>query len=154
MCLCILYYGLLVSEIYVACSNIVEYEGGIVLVEETKPHIAGLHSLPGGSRKAGESDIAAAVRETKEETGLIVEPEAEIGRYKDPRTRSGNKIIVRVFASRVIGGALQTSSEHPVVAPYSDEEIYRLHSEKKLRSWIVELAVRDYRKGLRFDLPA
>lgn len=42
--------------------------------------------FPGGKVQPGETPAAAAVRETAEETGVVVEAFAEIGRRRHPRT--------------------------------------------------------------------
>ncbi|WFG44143.1 NUDIX hydrolase [Pseudonocardia alni] len=42
--------------------------------------------FPGGKVEAGETPAAAAVRETAEETGLVAEAFAEIGRRRHPLT--------------------------------------------------------------------
>lgn len=50
---------------------------------------AGQWALPGGRIDAGETPEAAALRELAEETGLVVGPEAVLGRLDDFATRSG-----------------------------------------------------------------
>ncbi len=50
-------------------------EGKVALIRRGKPPRAGQWSLPGGAQKLGETVLAAAVREVREETGLeLVEP--------------------------------------------------------------------------------
>jgi ADP-ribose pyrophosphatase YjhB (NUDIX family) len=60
--------------------------GSKVLVMENP---GGMHILPGGRREAGESILEATIREVAEETGLTVEPMAQLGilvfRHQTPK---------------------------------------------------------------------
>jgi len=57
-------------------------EGGrVLLVKRAHPPIQGQWSIPGGVLEVGELVREAAVREAREETGLIVEPEDLLGVY-------------------------------------------------------------------------
>lgn len=66
-------------------------EAAILLTRRPK-HLnrhAGQYALPGGRMDAGETADAAALRETAEELGLILDPSAILGRLDDYATRSG-----------------------------------------------------------------
>lgn len=62
--------------------------------------------LPGGGVEEGESVAQAAIRETKEETGLDVELTRLVGVYS--RLGGLPDVHAVVFAARVIGGEIQT----------------------------------------------
>lgn len=67
----------------------------------------------GGKVEQGETPAAAAVRETAEETGLVVDVVAEIGRRRHPRT---GRLMVYV-ACRPVGEV------EPVAAPEELAEV-------------------------------
>lgn len=67
-------------------------------------------SLPKGKVMAGEEDLAAALREVEEETGLRAEPGAELAtsRYVD---RRGRDKTVRYWAMRPVSGRFRPNRE-------------------------------------------
>lgn len=76
-----------------------------------------LWCLPGGHADLGETIAEAVVRETQEETGLIVEPVRIVGVYSDPhnalRIRFGLRyqMVLISIECRVTGGTLSRSDE-------------------------------------------
>ncbi|GAB3583741.1 NUDIX domain-containing protein [Amycolatopsis endophytica] len=56
-----------------------DQEGRLLLVRRANDPGRGLWSIPGGRVEPGETDSAALVREMREETGLLVRPEALVG---------------------------------------------------------------------------
>jgi ADP-ribose pyrophosphatase YjhB (NUDIX family) len=93
---------------------VTDREGRLLMVHRTDND---LWSIPGGAMDLGESIADAAVRETKEETGLDVEVTGIVGIYTNPRhVMAYDDGEVRqqfsvCFASRLLGGELRTSSE-------------------------------------------
>jgi 8-oxo-dGTP diphosphatase len=78
-------------------------EGCVLLIERgIEPHL-GHWSLPGGVIDEGESAEAAAVRETMEETGLVVAEVRGLGVVTGPLTGRGHG----VFLCAVVGGGLR-----------------------------------------------
>jgi ADP-ribose pyrophosphatase YjhB (NUDIX family) len=70
------------NSLVVAVSVVVTDEYGNILLQRRSDN--DLWGLPGGGMELGESIGQAVVRETKEETGLDVEPTAIVGIYSDP----------------------------------------------------------------------
>lgn len=72
----------------------------ILLIERQRDPYAGSWALPGGFMDMDESADEAAIRELKEETGLVVSEVAQIGAYssvdRDPR---GRVVTVAFFAN-------------------------------------------------------
>jgi ADP-ribose pyrophosphatase YjhB (NUDIX family) len=77
-----------------------------------------LYAIPGGAQEIGETTSAAAVRETKEETGIDIEVTGLIGIYSDPEhiieyTDDGEirQEFSICFRARPVGGEPHTSHE-------------------------------------------
>jgi 8-oxo-dGTP pyrophosphatase MutT (NUDIX family) len=80
-------------------------ENGRTLVIQRRDN--GHWEPPGGILEREESIIEGPLREVREETGLIVEPMALTGVYKNMRLG----VVALVFRCRPAGGALTENSE-------------------------------------------
>jgi 8-oxo-dGTP diphosphatase len=78
--------------------------------------------LPGGGIEPRESVEQAAVRETREETGLCVEVIRLVGIYSRPNWHSGGDHQV-VVEARAIGGEITTSDESSRVEFFSLDDL-------------------------------
>ncbi len=82
-----------------AASAVVTSEDGVLLVKRRDVEI---WVLPGGLVDPGETLAHAAVRETREETGLSIELSRLVGVYSAPNWHSGGDHVI-VFSGRPFG---------------------------------------------------
>jgi len=87
----------------------------VLLVKRAHPPIQGQWSIPGGVLEVGEMVREAAVREAREETGLIVEPGELLGVYdrilRDVEHRVQYHYVLVDFLCRPVGGELLAASD-------------------------------------------
>jgi len=79
----------------------------------------GAWAQPGGFLEIDETASEGAVRETLEETGLLVEPTRVIGLYSRPQAA----IVVVAWEARIIGGEPTPTPESLEVRPFSPSAI-------------------------------
>jgi|NGEPerStandDraft_6_1074524.scaffolds.fasta_scaffold17544_3 ADP-ribose pyrophosphatase YjhB (NUDIX family) len=111
--------------------------GDVMLLRRGIEPGRGLWAQPGGFMEIDETVEAGAVRETLEETGLLVEPGHIVGLY----TRPEAAIVVIAFEARIVGGAATLTPEALEVRPFAPEaipwpEIAFRTSEWALRDWV------------------
>ncbi len=94
-------------------------DGRIILLRRGIEPGLGAWAQPGGFLEVDETVSEAAVRETLEETGLIVQPEAIVGLY----TRLEAAVVVLVFEARVVGGTATTTPEAMEIGTFAPEAI-------------------------------
>lgn len=81
--------------------------GEVVLLRRGIEPAYGSWAQPGGFLEVDETVNQAAVRETFEETGLLVEPGEIVGLY----SRLEAAVVAIVFEARIVGGTARTSVE-------------------------------------------
>ncbi|HEX5403575.1 MAG TPA: NUDIX domain-containing protein [Pseudonocardiaceae bacterium] len=127
------------NSIAVAVSAFIQDdEGRILMIRRTDND---LYSIPGGQVEPGETLTQAAVRETKEETGIDIEVTGLIGLYSNP-----NHVIayddgeVRqefsiCFRAEPVGGELQQSEESSEAfwIRYDDLPVHNIHESIRFR---------------------
>src|SRR6478672_3006536 len=112
--------------------------GELLLVHKTDNN---LWALPGGGMDPGESISQAAVRETKEETGMDIEVTGIVGLYTNPHhviayddgeVRQQCSVC---FTTRLLGGEISTSSETSEVqfVPLGRLNDLNIHPSMRLR---------------------
>jgi 8-oxo-dGTP pyrophosphatase MutT (NUDIX family) len=141
----------LLSRPVVTVATIVVRDGAFLVVEEATR--AGVRlNQPAGHLEAGETLVAAAARETLEETGFRVAPTNLVGIYRWQATDADATFVRFAFAAEIVahdaGRALDAGILRALWLPY-DELVARraIH-----RSPLVLRCVDDYRKGLRRPL--
>jgi 8-oxo-dGTP diphosphatase len=99
----------------------------VLLAKRAHPPIQGQWSIPGGVLEVGEFVREAAIREAREETGLIVEPGDLLGVYdrilRDPDQRVQYHYVLIDFLCRPVGGELRAASDAAEVGWFTREEL-------------------------------
>lgn len=103
----------------------------VILVKRAHPPIQGHWSIPGGVLEVGEMVREAAVREAREETGLIVETGELLGVYdrilRDPERRVQYHYVLIDFLCRTVGGELLAASDAADVRWFTREDLPTLN---------------------------
>ncbi|HEV2395420.1 MAG TPA: NUDIX hydrolase [Candidatus Sulfotelmatobacter sp.] len=111
-------------------SIIIENER-VVLVKRAHPPIQGQWSIPGGVLEVGELLRDAAIREAREETGLIVEPGELLGVFdrilRDAEKRVQYHYVLIDFLCRHVGGELRAASDAAEVRWFEREALPALN---------------------------
>ena len=118
----------------VGLGSIIIQDDRVVLVKRAHPPIQGHWSIPGGVLEVGERVREAAIREAREETGLIVEPGELLGVYdrilRDPEQRVQYHYVLIDFLCRSAGGELLAASDAADVRWFKREELSALNLAK------------------------
>ena len=93
--------------------------GEIVLLRRGIEPGRGSWAQPGGFLEVDETVSEAAIRETLEETGLIVQPGEIVGLY----SRLEAAVVVIAFEARVVGGEARPTPEALEIAAFRPEDI-------------------------------
>jgi 8-oxo-dGTP diphosphatase len=115
----------------VGVGAIIIQDDRVVLVKRAHPPLQAQWSIPGGVLEVGELVREAAVREAREETGLIVEPGTLLGVYdrvlRDTENRVQYHYVLIDFLCRPIGGELSASGDAADVCWFTREELHALN---------------------------
>jgi ADP-ribose pyrophosphatase YjhB (NUDIX family) len=106
----------------------------------------GLWAQPGGFLEVDETPSEGAIRETLEETGLIIEPGEIIGLY----ARLEAAVIVLAYEAEIVGGDARTGPEALEIRAFAPEAIPWPEIAFKTTWW----ALVDWLGKRRPDLPA
>jgi ADP-ribose pyrophosphatase YjhB (NUDIX family) len=94
-------------------------DGHVLLIRRGFEPGRGLWAQPGGFLEVDETLGEGAVRETLEETGLLVEPGEIVGLY----SRLEAAVVVVVFESRIAGGAARRTPEALEIRTFAPDAI-------------------------------
>ena len=105
--------------------------GRVVLVKRANPPQQAQWSIPGGALEVGELVREAAVREAREETGLVVQPGELLGVFdrvlRDAENRVQYHYVLIDFLCRCIGGELRAGSDAAEVRWFQPDELAGLN---------------------------
>ncbi len=118
--------------------------GEIVLIKRGIEPGLGEWAQPGGFLEVDETVHQAAIRETWEETGLLVEPGEIIGLY----TRLEAAVVTIAFEARIVGGTPAPTPEATEIEAYAPEAIPWRDIAFRTTTW----ALRDWIDRRRPDL--
>lgn len=118
--------------------------GEIVLIRRGIEPGIGEWAQPGGFLEVDETVHQAAIRETWEETGLLVEPGEIIGLY----TRLEAAVVTIAFEARIVGGTPAPTPEATEIRAYAPDAIPWSELAFRTTTW----ALRDWIDRRRPDL--
>jgi len=101
---------------------VVREDGGILVIRRRD---TGHYQAPGGVLELDERIEDGLVREVREETGLLVEPERLTGIYK----HMGIGVVALVFRCRLLGGAPTVNEEASEVLWLDHDDIVKAMTE-------------------------
>lgn len=119
-------------------------DGEIVLLRRGIEPGLGSWAQPGGFLEVDETVNQAAIRETWEETGLLIEPGEIIGLY----TRLEAAVVTIAFEARIVGGTPSPTPEALEIAAFAPDAIPWSGIAFKTTIW----ALRDWIDRRRPDL--
>ena len=135
----------------VTVATIVAREGAFLFVEEETA--AGVRlNQPAGHLEAGETLVAAAVRETLEETGHRISPTALVGIYRWQAPDTGETFIRFAFAGEVIAHDAARTLDVGILRALWLTYDELVECRPVHRSPLVLRCVDDYRAGARRPL--
>jgi 8-oxo-dGTP diphosphatase len=102
----------------VGVGAVIVHEGRVLLVQRGREPMKGRWTIPGGLVEIGESLHEAVVRETREETGLEVEP-IELVELLDRIHREEGRVryhyVIADYLCRLVGGTLAAADDAAAV---------------------------------------
>lgn len=121
--------------------------GELVLLRRGIPPGYGAWAQPGGFLEADETAIQGAIRETREETRLVIEVLDIVGVYSRPQAA----VVVVAYRARIVGGEMLPTPEALEVRPFKVEEIPWAELAFNTTLWAVRDWVRTVRPELDVD---
>jgi ADP-ribose pyrophosphatase YjhB (NUDIX family) len=116
----------------------VDADGSLILIRRGIEPAYGTWAQPGGFLEVDETVGEAAVRETLEETGFLVQPGELIGLY----SRLEAAVVTLAFEARVVGGAARPCAESLEIVAFRPSDIPWTEIALKTSYW----AIRDWVK--------
>ena len=99
----------------------------VVLIKRKKKPYKNFWALPGGFVEYGETVEKAAIREAKEETGLLINLRRIVGVYSDPKRDPRGHVVSVCFLAEKVGGNLKAATDASDVECFKKEEVLGLN---------------------------
>ena len=126
----------------VGVGAIIIEDSRVLLVKRAHPPLQAQWSIPGGVLEVGELIREAAIREAREETGLIVEPGDLLGVYDRILRNSEKRVqyhyVLIDFLCRRVGGELAAADDATEVRWFTREELPALNLAEDTQDVIVK----------------
>ena len=136
-------------QLLVHVSVAVLREESVLMVREMKPDVLDRWNLPGGHAERGESILAAAQRELREETGLVLPLESLIGIYSGPSS------VRFAFAARDLGSEQPHAGDEISAVQYVPlEELSNWPTRDLVSAPMLQLIIDDVRNGSTYPIAA
>jgi phosphatase NudJ len=140
-----------VSDIDVTVAAIVELDGRFLVVEELAAGRVVLNQ-PAGHLEPGESLTAAAVRETREETGYRFVPSSVVGIYVWRSPDDGTTFLRVTFCGVAQAPSAPVALDEGILDVHWLTRAQLLSRQAALRSPMVLRCIDDYLSGCRYPL--
>ena len=114
--------------------------GRLLVIKRANPPAAGRWSIPGGRVEPGESDQQALLRETSEETGLVVDVGEMVG-IVERDGPAGSVYVIHDYSCGVISGELTPGDDAVDARWVSEAELATLDCSPGLRESLTEWGV-------------
>ncbi|MDQ3937956.1 MAG: NUDIX hydrolase [Chloroflexota bacterium] len=108
--------------------------GGVMLLRRAIEPGYGKWAQPGGFLEIDETAQEGAVRETLEETGLLIEPATIVGIYSRPQAA----VVVVAWEASIVGGSARATSESLEVREFTPGEIPWPQIAFQTTTWALE----------------
>ncbi|AHK79265.1 hypothetical protein M911_09040 [Ectothiorhodospira haloalkaliphila] len=135
----------------VTVASVIEREGRFLLVEE-EDNGRRVFNQPAGHLEEGESLLAACIRETLEETGRQLTPEAVVGVYRWQHPASGLTFIRVAVTGSVSEPVPDHALDADILATHWLEPRVLADDPACQRSPLVLRCIEDYLAGRRYPL--
>jgi ADP-ribose pyrophosphatase YjhB (NUDIX family) len=106
-------------HVQIGANAVIEQGGSVLLVRLSYGPRTGHWTLPGGLVESDETPEEAAVRETREETGLEIELDGLVAAYMRPaseRAAGWAPLVILTYRAHVVGGELRIAPEEVLEA--------------------------------------
>lgn len=137
----------------VGVGAVIVHQGRVLLVQRGREPMKGRWTIPGGLIEVGEALSEAVVRETREETGLDIEP-LELVELLDRIHREDGRVryhyVIADYLCRVVGGTLAAADDADAVR-WVERAEWNSHSALQVDPITVRVLERAWQRALQLE---